>query len=141
MRWNDYYEDPDAEGEKLEKRIKENPADAEAYYELGALCDYAHDWGRAKNLADKAVELEPGNVTYQAFRVFMTAWFTEYKEAIDGLVTVIELGGEIGDYPVDMAWGALRGFETEYVISTVRRLRKEGKNHIAAMLESMLIEH
>ena len=138
MRWQEF-ENPKVEKARLEKSIKENPNDAQAYYELGVVCEYIHDWATAKELCNKAIELDPKNITYHAFRVFLNSNLEEHEEAIEDLITIIELGGDESDYYVDMAQGAQRGMDKEYAVSKVVDLRREGKDRIADKLEKWLI--
>ena len=138
MHWQDF-ENPKVEKARLEKSIKENPNDAHAYYELGVVCEYIHDWATAKELCDKAIELDPKNITYYAFRAFLNSNLEEHEEAIADLITIIELGGDESDYYVDTAQIAQRGMDREYALLQIASLRNEGKKSVADKLEEWLI--
>jgi len=139
MRWIDF-EDSEAEKERLEKKIKENPDDAQAYYELGTVYEYLRAWTTSKEFCDKALKIDPKNVMYHAFHSFVNTHLEEHEEAIYDLITVIELGGDESDYYVDMAQGAQRGQDKEYAVLMVVDLRKEGRDKIADKLEEWLLK-
>jgi len=139
MHWQEF-DNPEKEKERLEKALSENPADANACYELGTVYAYVHDWATAKEFCDKAIGLDPKNITYHACRSFVNSHLEEHGEAIEDLVTIIELGGDESDYYVDVAQGAQRGMDKEYAVSRVVDLRKEGKDRIAGKLEEWLIK-
>jgi len=139
MRWRDF-DNPEEEKDRLEKRIKEKPNDASAYYELGTVYEYMQDWAMAKEFCDKAISLDPKSITYHAFRAFVNSYLGENEEAINDLVTVIELGGEESDYDVERASDVAGGMDTEYVLLTAMDLRKVGKPVAADKLEAWLMK-
>ena len=139
MRWQDF-DNPEEEKARLEKRIKDNPNDASACYELGTVYEYMQDWAMAKEFCDKAISLDPKNITYYAFSAFVNSYLEESEDAIDDLVTVIELGGDESDYYVELAIDVVFGMDTEYVFLTALDLRKVGKPAVADKLEKWLNE-
>ena len=139
MRWQDF-DNPEEEKACLEKKIKDNPNDANAYYELGTVYEYMHDWAMAKEFCDKAISLNPKNITHYAFRAFVNCYLGESEEAINDLVTVIELGGDESDYYIELAIGVVAGIDTKYVLLTAMDLRKVGKPAVADKLEAWLMK-
>ena len=139
MRWIDF-ENPDKEKEQFEKRIKENPNDAQAYYGLGTVHEYARDWTTAKELSDKAISLDPKNITYHAFRSFVNSCLGENEDAIEDLISVVELGGDKSDYYVDRAQDAQCGMDKEYAFLKIIDYRKAGNGRVADQLEKWLLK-
>ena len=139
MRWVET-DDPVKTKELAEERIKVNPNDALAYYELGIVSADVRDWVTAKEFCDKAISLDPRNITYHAFHSFVNTYLEEHEEAVADLITVIELSGDESDYYVDMAQSEQRGKDKEYAVSMVVSLRREGKDKIADKLEDWLIK-
>ena len=139
MRWQEF-DDPKTEKERLEKRIKEDPKDANAYYELGTVYEYVHDLAMAKELSDKAIRLDPKNITYHAFRSFVNSCLGENEDAIEDLITVIEMGGDESDYYVDRAQDAQCWMDEEYALLKIADFRKAGKGRVADKLEEWLLK-
>ena len=139
MRWAEF-DDPEQEKEKIEKILKENPNDASAYYNLAAVHASVRDFVTTIELCEKAIDLDPKNVTYRALHSFAYTNIEEHGKAIEELVVIIELGTYESDYYVDVAQGAQRGMDKEYAVSKVVDLRKEGKARIADKLEEWLIK-
>ena len=139
MRWQEF-DNPEIEKARLEKKIEENPNDAQAYYELGTVHEYFRDWTMAKELSDKAIRLDPKNITYYAFRSFVNSCLGENEDAIEDLITIIEMGGDESDYYVDRAQDAQCWMDEEYVLLKIADFRKAGKGRIADKLEEWLLK-
>lgn len=139
MRWEEF-DDPEQEQVKKEKILKENPDDASAYYNLAVVHASVRNFSTAIELCEKAIDLDPMNVTYRALCSFAHSSISENGQAIDELVKIIELGADESDYDVDVARGAQTGMDKEYAVSKVVDLRKEGKDRIADKLEEWLIK-
>jgi tetratricopeptide (TPR) repeat protein len=140
MKWRDF-DNPKEDKARIETRAKENPGDATAQYEMATMHAYLFDFTTALELCEIAMNLEPKNVTYHAFRSFIYTKLEDHGRAIDDLVTVIELGADESDYDVDVALGAQYGMDKEYAVSKMVDLRKEGKDRIADKLEEWLINY
>ena len=72
MEWNDVIENPENEKERLEKIIDKNPKDAEAYYKLGEVYENIGDDPKAIEYCEKALGIDPDNMLYLAFHIFLT---------------------------------------------------------------------
>jgi tetratricopeptide (TPR) repeat protein len=118
--------------------MKANPDDPRAYYELGTVYEFLDDRPMAVMFCEKAIKLDPNNITYYAFRAFANSYLGERKKVIEDLVTVIEMGGDTSDYYVDMASGTLGGMDREYVLREIDGLRKKRKDEVADKLEEWL---
>ena len=141
MRWGDFddYEKLEEEIERREKVARENPKDANAYYELGVAYEYVHDWARAKECADKAIELEPKNILFQAFLAFVSMYTEDHQDAVDAISTLIELGADSGDYYVELACSVADGIDEELIWHRIEELRNAGKEQVAKKLEEWVI--
>lgn len=139
MHWQEF-EDPEKEKKHLEDDLNNNPKDPNIYYKLGTVFESMRDLDTAKGYCDKAIELDPKNITYYAFRSYVNSQLEESEDAIDDLVTIIELGGDESDYYVDVAQSEQRGMDREYAWLTVYQLRNEGKNSVADKLEEWLLK-
>jgi cytochrome c-type biogenesis protein CcmH/NrfG len=138
MRWAEF-DNPEQEKVKKEKTLKENPNDASAYYNLAAVHASMLDFSTAIELCEKAIDLDPKNITYRALYSFAYTNIEEHGKAIEELAAIIELGSDESDYYVDKARDAQVGMDKEYAVSKVVDLRKEGKDRIADKLEEWLI--
>ncbi len=100
MEWNDAIEDPEKEKARLEKIISENPNNAEEHYGLGTVYEYMRGEGsilKAIECCEKAIVIEPDNMTYLAFLIYLTLNFDDQK-AFDTMTNFIELGPDESDY-------------------------------------------
>ena len=140
MRWHDF-EHSKEDKARLEAKVKESPGEAKAQYEMATMHAYMLDFTTALELCEIAMNLEPKNVTYHAFRSFVYTNLEEHGRAIEDLVTIIELGADETDYYVDVARDAQVGMDKEYAVSKVVDLRKEGKDQVADKLEEWLINY
>ncbi len=140
MKWHDF-EHPKEDKARLEARVKENPGEAKAQYEMATMHAYMLNFTTALELCEIATNLEPKNVTYYAFRSFIYTKLEDHGQAIEDLVTIIELGADESDYYVDVAQDAQDRMDQEYAVSKVVDLRKEGKDRIADKLEEWLIKY
>ena len=138
MRWAEF-DDPDKEKARLEIIVAANPADANAYYKLAAVHTSLLDFTKAIEFCEKAITLDPKNVTYRALSSYAHTEIEDHNQAIEDLVTIIELGADESDYYVDMAQGEQRGMDKEYALLTSVGLREEGRGKIADKLEEWLV--
>ncbi|MCD5390569.1 hypothetical protein LR007_01700 [candidate division NPL-UPA2 bacterium] len=137
MRWIEY-DEPEKEKERIEKVISENPNDANAHYELGTVYAY-FDFARARECAEKAIELDPENILFWAFFAYACANNGADQDAIEALTKLIELGADTDDYYVDMATAAECGMDNELAWHQIEELRNSGKEEVAKKLEKWLI--
>jgi tetratricopeptide (TPR) repeat protein len=137
MRWLQF-ENPRKEIRRLGKIMKASPHDPKAYYELGTVYEFLDDRPMAVFFCNKAIQLDPSNITYHAFRAFCNSYLCEHKQLINDLITIIELGGDVSDYYVDMARGTLGSMDREYILRKIASLRKKGKDLVAGKLEEWL---
>jgi len=134
MEWNDAIEDPEKEKVRLEKLISENTKDAESYYKLGEVYENIGDDSKAIEYCEKALEIDPDNMLYLTFLIFLTLNYDNQK-AFDTLAKFIELGPDEGDYYTERVIDELGCGDDEFSLKYIENLRKEGKEHVAHTME------
>ena len=139
MRWKEF-DNPEEEKGRLEKLLGENSDNAEVYYELGVVYAYLFDFPKSIEYCEKALKIDPKNVLFHAFYSFVSTNNEDHENAIEALITLIELGADKGDYYVNLAQDAQCGMDKEYALLKVADLRNVGKKAIADKLEDWLVK-
>ena len=139
MRWVDL-DQPDEEKERLKKLVCESPDNANAHYELGTAYACLLDFARAKECCEKAINLDPRNISFWAFFAFASAKNGDDQDAIEALTTLVELDADDGNYHVDLAIDAEFGMDNELVWHQIENLKNSGKERIAKKLRKWLID-
>lgn len=136
MEWNDSIENPEEETKRLEALIHKNPEDANAFYELGVLCEYMHDFPKAVQYCQKAIVLDQENVHFCAFLVYLYSK-REYDEAkaLEAAANLAELRPDEGDYYIERAMDSLAAVCNEPAYAYITKLRGQGRNLAATTLE------
>jgi tetratricopeptide (TPR) repeat protein len=138
MRWSQF-ENPREEIKRLGGIMRKNPHDPKVYYDLGTVYEFLNDWNMAAFFCGKAIEIDPNNITYYALRAYANSYVGQWKEAMDDLVTIIEMGGDTSDHYVDLVSGTLgANISREYVLRRIYALRRKGKRQIAYKLKKWL---
>lgn len=139
MRWIEY-DNAEKEKERLEKIIRENPEHANAHYQLGTVYAYWLDFARARECAEKAIELGRQNILFWAFFAYVCAKNNDDQDAIEALTKLIELNADNDDYYVDVAIAAECGMDNELAWHQIEKLRNASKEEIAKKLEEWLVD-
>jgi len=134
MEWNDAIENPEKEKARLEGIINKNPKDAEAHYKLGEVYENMGDDSKAIEHCEKALEIEPDNMLFLAFLIFLTLNFDDQK-AFDALAKFIELGPDEGDYYTERVIDELGCGDDEFALKYIENLRKEDRENTAHTME------
>jgi tetratricopeptide (TPR) repeat protein len=136
MEWNDSIENPEEKKKVFEDLIKKNPKDAHAYYELGVVCDYMHDFTKAIQHCQKAIALDlEENTLFHAFLVYLYSQrnFDEDK-ALEAAANLAELGPDEGDYYIQRAMDSLATISGESAYAYITKLIEQDRNAAAKNL-------
>ncbi|HTX88028.1 MAG TPA: tetratricopeptide repeat protein, partial [Bacteroidales bacterium] len=87
---NQITDNPEKAAALYQECIKQYPNDPVAYYELAAIKAEDKEIGEAVKLAQKAVDLDPGNIWYLLFLAEVDQLNGDYKEAIGLYQKIIE---------------------------------------------------
>jgi len=137
MEWDDSIKNSEDEKKRLEDLIKNNPYDANAYYELGVIYDYMRNFPEAVHYCKKAIEVDQGeNQLYYAFLVYLYCEreFDEEK-ALDAAANLADLRPDEGDQFIIKAMDSLDVVCDEPAYAFITKLREQNRNFAAKILE------
>ena len=137
MEWDDSIEEPEKERQRLEKLIKEKPDGADAYYQLGVLCENLNDDEKAIEYCEKAISINPHKTIYYGFLVFLTIRF-DMQKALDALTNFIELRPDESDYYTERVIDELAYADGEFAVGYIAKLKAQDKERVAHKMEGWL---
>ena len=138
MRWCEF-DNPEEEQKRLDKMLSKNPNDANALYGLATVHAYEFAFDKVVEYCEKAIELDPKNITFHALLSYASTQKGDNKRAIEELATIIELGGDDSDYYVDFAAYAQTGVDKSLAVKKIASLREEKKEQVAEQLGKWLL--
>lgn len=131
---------PERAAEALREAVKYAPNDARLHHKLSQAYAVLQQGPAALAAISRAVELEPGNVTYLRARGDVATWTGDYAVAIDSYERVLAAAPQEADAVLGIARASARSGKKDAAVPRYRAYLEQRPQDKDAMLEYMELE-